>query len=57
MRNFKAWWRTAVKKPEDRLEPRVGALNPAPRAEPEAKDSKDGTTSLISAEPPTHTLQ
>ncbi|ACU90469.1 hypothetical protein [Desulfomicrobium baculatum] len=57
MRNFKAWWRTAVKKPEDHLEPRVSAVNPAPRAEPGAKDSKDGTTSLMSADPPTHTLQ
>jgi hypothetical protein len=57
MRNFKAWWRAAVQKPENRLEPRASAVNPAPRAEPAAKDSQDGTTSLLSAEPPTHTLQ
>jgi hypothetical protein len=57
MRNFKAWWRSAVKKSENHLEPRASAINPAPRAEPDAKDSKDGTTSLLSAEPPTHTLQ
>jgi len=57
MRNFKAWWRTAVKKPENHLESRVSAVNPAPRHEPNATNLKDGTVSLLSAEPPTHTLQ
>ncbi len=57
MRNFKAWWRTAVKKPENHLNPRNNADNPATRHEPNAKDSKDNTASLLNAEPPTHTLQ
>jgi hypothetical protein len=57
MRNFKAWWRTAVKKSEEHLKPHICTDNPATRLEPTAKDSMDYTTSLLNAEPPTHTLQ
>ncbi|SFL51449.1 hypothetical protein SAMN05421830_10363 [Desulfomicrobium norvegicum] len=57
MRNFKAWWRTALNKPKDPRKPRSGADNPAARREPIAGDSKDHTASLLNAEPPTHTLQ
>lgn len=57
MRNFKAWWRTALNKPKDSREPRSGTDNPSTRREPCAGDSKDHTASLLNAEPPTHTLQ
>lgn len=57
MRNFKAWWRTALNRPKDRREPRSGTDNPSTRREPCAGDSKDHTAWLLNAEPPTHTLQ
>ena len=57
MRNFKAWWRTALNRPKDRREPRDEKDNPSARREPRAGDSKDHTASLLNAEPPTHTLQ
>jgi hypothetical protein len=57
MRNFKAWWRTALNKPKAPRNPRGGADNPSARREPNPGDSKDLTASLLNAEPPTHTLQ
>jgi hypothetical protein len=57
MRNFKAWWRTALNRPKDPRKTRGGADNPSARREPIAGDSKDHTASLLNAEPPTHTLQ
>jgi|GEM_PF-6732272 hypothetical protein len=57
MRNFKAWWRTALSSPKDRRRPRNSAENTEAGSEHRAVDSKDRTASLLNAEPPTNTLQ
>jgi hypothetical protein len=57
MRNFKAWWRTALNSPKDRRRPRNNTDNTEAGSEHRAVDSKDHMASLLNAEPPTHTLQ
>lgn len=57
MRNFKAWWRSALSSPKDRRRPRNNADNTEADSEHRAVDPKDHTASLLNAEPPTHTLQ
>lgn len=57
MRNFKAWWRTALSSPKDRRRPRNTTDNTEAGSEHRTVDSKDHKASLLNAEPPTNTLQ
>jgi len=57
MRNFKAWWRTALNSPKDRRRPRNNADSTETGSEHRTVEAKDHMASLLNAEPPTHTLQ
>jgi len=56
MRGFKALWRLALNRREER-EPRGVRDRRQGESTARTRDSKDKTTSLLDAEPPTHTLQ
>jgi hypothetical protein len=57
MRSFKALWRLAVSRREDRHDTREAVEPPLPGREPLALDHNDKTAALLNQDPPTRTLQ
>lgn len=57
MRSFKALWRLAVSRREDRHDTRAAVEPPSPGRESRARDHNDKTAALLNSEPPTRTLQ
>jgi hypothetical protein len=57
MRSFKALWRLAVSRREDRHDTREAVVPSLPGREPLARDHNDKTAALLNSEPPTRTLQ
>jgi hypothetical protein len=57
MRSFKALWRLAINRREDRPASRAGDNTSSAGQELPARDRNDITAALLSLEPPTRTLQ
>lgn len=57
MRSFKALWRLAINRREDRPAARAGANSASPGQELPTRDKNDKTAALLNSEPPTRTLQ
>jgi hypothetical protein len=57
MRSFKALWRLAINRREDRPAARAGANSASLGQELPARDKNDKTAALLNSEPPTRTLQ
>jgi hypothetical protein len=57
MRSFKALWRLAVNRREDRPALRADDSPSSPGQEPPIRDRNDKMAALLNSEPPTRTLQ
>jgi hypothetical protein len=57
MRSFKALWRLAVNRREDRPGSHAGDKSSAPGPEPTIRDRNEKTVALLNLEPPTRILQ
>lgn len=57
MRSFKALWRLAINRREDRPASRTDDNTSSAGQELPARDRNDKTAALLSLEPPTRTLQ